>query len=295
MEIFQSGNKHIEFFMENCPEKAYTVELIQKYGGVITPTFFPNAIYLVPYEVNFILRQQFSHPIFSYKFIHDSVALQSLQLLSLYEITLFSSLQPAKIPIRKIVYSDEEDQTMLRYVRDTPGNPNVVSFWRTAKQKIDINHTADSMRCHWRCVCERMNNLKKYAKNVTRTIQKNQEDRKENNFYQPKCKFENQDANEFFNMENPVKTPIKMENCFSTGSKESTVVKREIINSYQGQVKVKKIESEIQSFSEIQNFFDNLVNVCTYKSGQKVPPETIVEILAKYEGSVRATLEYFSQ
>ena len=163
--IFKSGNDPIVFHMIECPEQKDVKALILGHGGVFSEDLTSNSVDLIPYEINFILKQEYNHAVYSYKFVHDSVALNCLQPLKLYEITRYPIVlhtQSLKLP-----YTKEEDQAMINYVREHIGNPSNITFWKVAMGKLGTGHSADSLRAHWKIIKQKIGKIEDLSKKKT--------------------------------------------------------------------------------------------------------------------------------
>jgi hypothetical protein len=143
--------------MKDCPEREQVVKTIQQHGGVFSNRFTPESIELVPLEPNYIMKSELSpgHPVYSFRFIHDSDNLGELQDLCEYEIRIAykAGEQPSKKakqrPIRHH-YTEAEELLIVEYTKNNPGPVASISYWNHAlRNGLNVPHSAWSLKHHY--------------------------------------------------------------------------------------------------------------------------------------------------
>ncbi|OMJ75791.1 hypothetical protein SteCoe_24969 [Stentor coeruleus] len=162
--LFRINSTPLKFCMSECEEKTEVKRLITENGGLFLNIWEKGAIMIVPYDKNFRVRENSDYDQVSYKYIYDSVALQTLQPINEY---LLEVIKPSKkINSVKIAYTDDEDRIMREYVRAQNGNPVNLSFWNTFRFETGSMRTADSLRAHWKILTKKHEIELKVQKNV---------------------------------------------------------------------------------------------------------------------------------
>ena len=266
-KIFVQGKKSMRFFMVECPERKKIAGLIEKNGGKLGSLRDSECIEIVPYDVNFTLTNKVSHPLYSFKFIEDSVLLKSLQDLKDYRM---SRLSKASKPTRT-AYKIEDDEKMKKYVDTHSGNPAVVKFWDNALMKgLDLDHTADSLRHHWIKVIPNKNSP---IKPVVLPMKRNSEN------------------------ESPYLTPQKR-------AKEEKIKLPDEDEMKSIRVVVRNSRRDIYDFGDIivrcedediDERFDRLVEVCSTAAGKRISKQEVLKVLIARSGEVKNTVEHFKE
>ena len=286
------------FYMILCPEQAQVIELIQANGGIFSDVYSASCHELVPYEMNFMLRQEFDHPVYSYKFVHDSVALNCIQSLALYELSVIQAIESHKNT--KFSYSEFENEQMKKFVKENNGNPNNISFWKDAKIKINFNHSADSLRAHWKILCNKGFNkkiFKPFGDNIYKKNLKNcvgddekimNEVSKRENYAERKivCMDNNENNMDLDEM-------FIYDNKYQCKDYEGYPRKRKSGCSYRSSIKTKQNFQEEINESGINELFINLVDICRHVSRKSLDPSYVAEVLINKKGVVKETLEFF--
>ena len=143
--------------MKDCPEREQVIKSIQQNGGVFTSRFTPESIELVPLEPNYIMKSELSpgHPVYSFRFIHDSDNLGELQDLSEYEIRI--AYKPGEQPNKKSKqrpirhhYTEAEEMLIVEYTKNNPGPVASIGYWNHAlRNGLNVPHSAWSLKHHY--------------------------------------------------------------------------------------------------------------------------------------------------
>ena len=261
------GKKSMKFFMVECPERKKIAGLIEKNGGKLNSLRDPDCIEIVPYEINITLANKVSHPLYSFKFIEDSVLLKSLQDLRDYRM---SKLTKANKPTRN-AYKIEDDERMKKYVETHTGNPGVVKYWDDALMKgLDVDHTADSLRHHWTKVIPKKNTTTKPIVLPSKRLAEN---------------------------ESPYLTPQKR-------AKEEKLKLPDEDKMKSIKVVIKNSRRDIYDFGdinfkceneEIDEKFDKLVEICSAIAGKRISKQEVLKALVARTGEVKPTMEHFKE
>ena len=51
---------------------------------------------------------------------------------------------------KRNAYTKHDEDKMKRYVRRHEGSPLSLKFWREAHEVMHLQHSPDSLKCHWR-------------------------------------------------------------------------------------------------------------------------------------------------
>lgn len=162
--LFKINSTPLKFCMCECEEKSEVKRLVNENGGLFLKCWEKGAVMIVPYDVNFRVKENSEYDQVSYKFVYDSVALQSLQPINEY---LLEVIKPCKKQNSvKIAYTDDEDRAMREYVSLQNGNPRNLSYWKTFRIETGLSRTADSLRAHWKILAKNHANEFKVQKIV---------------------------------------------------------------------------------------------------------------------------------
>ena len=266
-KIFVHGRKSMKFFMKECPERKNTAGLIEKHGGKMVKTREPDTVELVPFDVNFVLTQNVSQPVYSYNLVKDSVSLKQVQDLREYRM---SRLTSAKRVSRK-PYRSEDELKMKNYVDTHAGNPAVVKFWEDALKKgLDLDHTADSLRHHWTKVLPRKN---AGPSQVTLPFKRK--------------------ANEE-NVIIPTKKKYKEEKVVIPDEDEMKSIRVVIKDNKRNIVDFNDVNVKCEE-EEIDKKFELLVDVCSSAAKRRVSKQEVLRALVARNGVVKNTIDHFSQ
>jgi hypothetical protein len=275
--------------MAPCVERDEVIALIKDNGGEFIEEWSPESIDLLPYEINFILKQEFSHAIYSYKFIHDSVALKYLQPLVLYELTRF---QPLPLPeVSKKPYTESENRAMENYVKTHIGKPNSIQYWKRAQEELKLNHSLESLKAHWNFL--RQKSAKKKAETDKKPVLKNN---KQNflNTVTPKPEVNNRLVGKDYGSDVKSKENVsEVSDINHTISLNLPDFKRKTEKTDQSIKKTKIIPAQASEISEIEALFKTLIEICSYKSQKPISPSYVAKVLIDFDGLVESTIKFF--
>ena len=290
--MFKSGNESLAFFMPDCAEKQEIIELVEKNGGKMGGKNDPACLYLLPYETNFMVKASFTHEVYSYKFVIDSVKLGMLQRLKDYELEKPAGV--SKTTSFKIKYTEKDDQDMRKYVKENCGNPANISYWTTANARMGWNRTADSLRCHWKFInsapkAQKVSKENPSVKYVQKLLKKKAENpsvvlKAEASILEPAPGLSQENVEFDMNIDHQ----LSMKN----EDNEEDVKKRlalPVSNAYSKQ----KHNVDELTHNEIDDYFITLVEMCRLKSGISLVPSTVAEALVNFNGDVRETINFF--
>ncbi|CAG9322628.1 unnamed protein product [Blepharisma stoltei] len=140
-KIFKLHEKRLIFFMKPSPEANKLKKLVYDHGGILYKTKRkPEYIALAPHDVDYVLPQNQKYPVYSFRFIYDSIRERKLLDVDSYELRRLNK--------KRLQYTREDEEKMIEYVKTTVGNPNNRIFWAGLADK-GINHSDESLRYHW--------------------------------------------------------------------------------------------------------------------------------------------------
>lgn len=151
--IFSIGSSPLKFTMCECIEKNEVKNLIETNGGIFLNDYTKGVILLLPYDINFIVKDYSQFEPVSYRFIYDSIALQSLQPIENYFLGVVKPNQTTYSV--RVPYTEQEDKGLSQYVLTHFGNPCNLSYWVNYKNETGSMRTIDSLRSHWRILIKR--------------------------------------------------------------------------------------------------------------------------------------------
>ncbi|OMJ73093.1 hypothetical protein SteCoe_28295 [Stentor coeruleus] len=155
--LFKIGSSPLKFTLCECIEKDEVKNLIEANGGIFLNKYEKGVILLLPYDINYVVKNYSEYEPISYKFIYDSVALKNLQPIQNYSLSVAKTYK-SNYAIRA-PYTDQEDNDISKYVLTHFGNPKIISFWNNYKKETGSERTVDSLRAHWKVL------IKRYAYN----------------------------------------------------------------------------------------------------------------------------------
>ena len=304
--IFKSGKSKMIFYMFECPEREEIIDLILENGGIFSYSFVPESIFLVPFERTSRIQLHFDHPIYSYRFIHESVALGYLQHLKSYEMNHLI----VKLSKPRLAYTQTENELMLKFVRENLGNPNNMQYWAYANQTLHLNHSSDSLRAHWKVLqgkdpsshqLPKLDLQKSFEHSpIIKKIAK-EEDFSATQLLTPTTGLNVLPESGKYNISTKVKEDGECKKSIRrtcvrndhNGVKENVAVRRKVIIKEDCVVKIKAEDLEVMDGEKIEKMFMTLVELCRYKAHRTVSPRLVAKVLVHCKGSVRETLELF--
>ena len=201
---------------------------------------------------------------------------------------------------------------MLKFVSENTGNPNNTNYWEYANQTLNLNHSIDSLRAHWKTLLNRnkpsltspKSDLEKREKRekqppTTKRLA-NEEDYSAGTMITPTSAL---DSLSWIRNSNLVTKAKEDGVCIKSigkgwaskddGVKENVVVKRKVIIEEDCVVKIKAENSGGMDYQKIEKMFITLVELCGYKIQRSVSPRLVAKVLVQCKGNVQDTLELF--
>lgn len=294
--MLKSEGAPMEFYMCECPERAEIERMVEENEGKMVEAAGNGVICLLPYEANYVVKQSNSYKVYSYRFVLDSVALGCLQRLKDYQ--LGKSVKKVDIVGAKIQYTAKEDQAMREYVRDHAGNPHNMSYWMKANQELGMSRTVDSIRAHWKVLVKKAetpaiinNKSQKYQQQKLKALQHSRKDSGKS----PNSDFQNLSI---LSKNQPLDVTIidVSEECsqdsINSAGKRHIPDPIDSLNQIYTKVKAFPHQGDLTQ-PQIDEFFENLVAVCSHKAGRPLSPTIILKELIKTSGNVKQTISVF--
>jgi hypothetical protein len=264
-KLFTQGKKPMKFYMEANTKRRSLQNLIESHGGKMVKTRESDSIEIVPFDVGTPFSSKVSRQIYSFTYIKDSITSNQLLDIKNYSMVKNSSV---KSGARKY-YKAEEEEKMRKYVETHAGSPFCVKFWDDALAKgLDLDHSADSLRYHWKRVMPNKSSDKKpinlpFKRIMTQTtIPATQKKPKQEKVVIP-------DEDELKSIRVVVKNS-----------------KRDVIDF--GEVNI-RCEDE-----DIDDKFERLVSLCSTLASRRLTPQEVLRALIARDGNVKATRDHFT-
>jgi hypothetical protein len=263
-KIFTQGKKPMKFYMEANTKRKSLQKLIESNGGKMVKTRESDSIELVPFSVGTPFSTKVSRQVFSFTFIKESLSANQLLDIKDYSMVKTSS---AKSGARKF-YKAEDEEKMRKYVETHAGSPFCVKFWDDALAKgLDLDHSADSLRYHWKRVMPNKSSEKKpinlpFKRIMTQTtIQATQKKPRREKVVIP-------DEDEL----KSIRVIVKNE-------------QRDVVDF--GEVNLRCEEEDVD------DKFQRLVTLCSHIASRRLSCEEVLRALIARNGDTKATIDHF--
>lgn len=264
-KLFTQGKKPMKFYMEANTKRKSIQKVIESNGGKMVKTRESDSIEIVPFDLGTPYSSKVSRQVYSFTYIKDSITSNQLLDIKSYSMVKNSSV---KAGARKY-YKPEDEDKMRRYVETHAGSPFCVKFWDDALAKgLDLEHSADSLRYHWKRVMPNKSSDKKpinlpFKRIMTQTtIPATQKKPKHEKVFIP-------DEDEMKSIRVIVKNS-----------------KRDVVDF--GEVNI-RCEDE-----DVDDKFERLVSLCSTLASRPLTPQEVLRALIARDGNVKATTEHFT-
>jgi hypothetical protein len=194
-------------------------------------------------------------------------------------------------PKSRKVYSSTVNEIMLKASKFMPGNPVNVSYWASTKDFFPAlkEFSADSLRAHW--ILLQSKKPKPKPNKIVLPVKSNQkpsENKKRESNKDPRL-------SEYFNEPIP-ENDVKEEETTYFESDQETEKKRLFKEKpAQNCEKIKKNTLAEMDSQEIIDCFYDLVDICSFCAGRRLPEKVVLQTLIENDGVVKTTVDSFKR
>lgn len=264
-KLFAQNRKPMKFFLDFQGKKRNIQKLIESNGGKIVKTRESESIELVPFELGTPFSSKISRQVYSYTFIKDCV--DSNKVLDIKDYSMVKN-PLAKVGSRNIYRNDDEEK-MKRYVETHAGSPLSVKFWEDALAKgLDLDHSADSLRYHWKRVMPNKGSERKPI---------------------------NLPAKRILTQSTliPTQKKPKQEKILIPDEDELKSIRIIVKNNQRDIVNFDEINIKCEE-EDVDDRFERLVTICSSVSSRRLSIQEVLRALIARGGNVKATIDHFS-
>ena len=264
-KLFTQEKKPMKFYMEANTKRKSLQNLIESNGGKMVKTRESDSIEIVPFDLGTHYSSKLSRQVYSFTYIKDSIT--SNQLLDIKDYSMVKNYA-VKSGARKY-YKPEDEDKMRRYVETHAGSPFCVKFWEVALAKgLDLEHSADSLRYHWKRVMPNKSSEKKPINLPFKRI-----------LTQSKAPATQ-------------KRP-KQEKVFIPDEDEMKSIRVIVKDSKRDVVDFGEVNIRCED-EDIDDKFERLVTLCSTLASRPLAAEEVLRALIARDGNVKETTEHFT-
>ncbi|OMJ67849.1 hypothetical protein SteCoe_34884 [Stentor coeruleus] len=203
-------------------------------------------------------------------------------------------------------FTIHDEESMQDYASKIFGNPRLLSFWESAKQRgLFSTHTSESLRFHWKLMMERNKISNPRIKIISFAHDNMQIDIKNNPpliFTNPQRQIDQKNIQEIQNnKENPndVKNNENIETEISDDTDNQNFEDFDNFESKKNveinQKKSMKKHGEGVNQLEIDQIFENLCDICGMAAGRRLECNEVLRTLLDFNGDVKKTIEFYKR
>ena len=264
-KLFAQNRKPMKFFIESNGKKRSVQKLIESNGGKVVKTREADSVELVPFELGTPFSSKISRQVYSYTFIKECI--DSNQLLDIKNYSMVKT--PLTKPGSRNIYKADEEDKMKRYVETHAGSPFSVKFWDDALAKgLDLDHSADSLRYHWKRVMPNKSSERKPINLPAKRIMTQ-------------------------STLIPTQKKPKQEKVLIPDEDELKSIRIIVKNNQRDIVSFDEINIKCEE-EDIDDRFERLVTVCSNVSSRRLSIQEVLRALIARGGNVKATIDHFS-
>ena len=269
--------------------------MIQRQGGLVAAVRGDNVLHLMPFEPGTVLPEKVSKPVYSHRFVYDTVREGRKLDLEAYKL---------KVKETRKSYTSEEELQIHEYVKanNTP-RKSAPRYWENAQQAYKCPHSPQSMRYHY------IRHLSKI--NIDERRKQSPKDYFGPDYeaaYQPPPQpllkrviaytpSTSHKVTKHSSSESPLPVILEEQHSDPLSSSLSELVlsaSKLRVTSCHGKRIVTKIPADSLSEIEIMRIFGRLAYICRQLAEVEVSMREVLRTLVHFKGDVQATVQFYS-